>query len=196
MKDRQASYVFWYHIDMAKRALFVPWLAVAIVVLALAVPAGRASLRQIAYDLGFRRPAAPVHVGERLPALALADLSGAQVTLGADFPRGVVVYNVFASWCPPCNAELPDIKRAAVSLSRSGVRFVGIDQGESATQVGAFAARHDLRYPMLLDSSGKTTSALGARVIPETLIVRDGIVKSIIVGPTTASALSHAVEDV
>jgi peroxiredoxin len=169
-------------------------------VIALAVlfidPDARERLHDAAYAAGFRRPVPvvhPVQTGESLPALQLADLRGVPVAFPAD-RRGVVVYNVFASWCGPCNEEAGALGVAALDLRKRGVRFVGIDQGESAAQAQAYTERYALRYPVLLDSDQSTRSALGARVLPETLIVSGGIVKSILVGPVSEQDLIRSLE--
>jgi thiol-disulfide isomerase/thioredoxin len=128
-----------------------------------------------------------------MPALELVNLDGSPANL---HQQGTVVYNVFASWCPPCNAELPDLLSAQSDLKKRGVRFVGIDQGEPSQRVAAFIAERGIGYEVLLDSTRSTTTLLGARVIPETLIVRNGTVKKVIVGPTTASELKRAVQNV
>jgi thiol-disulfide isomerase/thioredoxin len=136
-----------------------------------------------------------VHVareGDRFPDLPVYSMQNERVTIGGD-SQGTVVYNVFASWCPPCNQEVPQIRSAAAVLERSGVRFVGIDQGETPQTVARFAAYNALSYPMFVDASSATNRLLGARVIPETLVVRNGVIVRVIVGPTTRAALEQAV---
>ncbi|HTV91354.1 MAG TPA: TlpA disulfide reductase family protein [Verrucomicrobiae bacterium] len=136
----------------------------------------------------------PLAIGDRLPPITLRTLGGEDVQLGAAGNNRTIVYNVFATWCGPCNQEAPQITRAASILSRRGVAFVGIDQGESADRIESFAAANGLRFPLLIDSRRITTSRLNARIIPETLVVQDGIVRHIIVGPTTTTQLLAAVE--
>lgn len=146
-----------------------------------------------AHALGYHPTPPPAAPGKPLPPMHLTTLDGGP----ADPPmRGTVVYNVFTSWCPSCNQELPDLLRAQTRLSARGVQFIGIDQGERPSSVEAFIAAKDIHYPVWLDSSRATTTLLGARMIPETVIVHDGTVARIIVGPTTANELEAAVAGV
>jgi len=193
MQGRQACGPIWYLYDMKPRrkstgtadgvrtfaALFVVCAA-----LAFGVGVSRA-LRHHAW--------APLAVGDRLPALTLNTLNGNAVQLGDVASNATIVYNVFASWCGPCNEEAPQITRAAAILAKRGVAFVGIDQGESADRIESFAAAEKFRFPLLMDSRRITASRLNARIIPETLVVHDGIVRHIIVGPTTATQVLAAV---
>jgi len=167
--------------------------AVLLVALALAVGPGRALFSQAAHALGLRKTPEAARVGSAFPALALAHLDGSPATLDQ---HGTIVYNVFASWCPPCNAELPDVLRAHNDLKKQGVRFIGIDRGEPAARVSSFIAARGIDYPVLLDTSSSTATLLGARVIPETVIVHNGTVAKVIVGPTTTSELEQAVQNV
>jgi thiol-disulfide isomerase/thioredoxin len=176
----------------------------AVLVILVAIPATRHAMRRAAdevhraaYNAGIRRPVPIIHpvvTGEAFPELPLSYLNGRPVTLSSKSSSGVVVYNVFTSWCPYCIVETPDVVRAAASLQKKGIRFVGIDQDEPSSRVSAFMRRNGLCYQVLLDTTHITTEALGARLIPETLVVRDGIVRKIIVGPVSASEIERAAE--
>lgn len=168
-------------------------LAVLVVGAALAFGPARPLVSQVAHTLGLRKTPQAVRPGEPLPALALTNLDGSPAQLSA---HGTVVYNVFTSWCPSCNEELPELLRAQTTLKKNGVTFIGIDQGESADRVSAFVAARGISYPVVLDGSNATTTLLGARVIPETVIVRNGKVDRILVGPMTAAELDAAVHNV
>jgi peroxiredoxin len=160
---------------------------------ALVLGPGRPFVSEAAHALGLRHSPQAAHPGAALPDLALTNLDGSPASLRS---RGTVVYNVFTSWCPSCNEELPDLLSVSRDLKKHGVTFVGIDQGEPAGRVAAFVAQRGIQYQVLLDSSNVTTSLLGARVIPETLIVRNGTVARIFVGPLTAAELKQAVQNV
>jgi thiol-disulfide isomerase/thioredoxin len=168
--------------------------AVVAAAVLIANPSTREQLHDAAYALGIHRPVPKAAIaGDPFPPMQLADVSGAPV----DVPlasRGTVVYNIFASWCGPCNEEAPSIAAAARTLSRSGVRFIGIDQGEDGAHAASFAQTFHLAYPMLLDASNLTRATLNAKVIPETVIVRDGIVDQILVGPLESTQLVRMVE--
>lgn len=161
-----------------------PRAAAALLVCALVLIAG-------AYVLRHRHLPHPVKPGDPAPTLSVSDLAGAPMRLSAT--HGVTVYNVFTSWCPSCKEETPELARAAERLRARGVRVIGIDQGESAGAVAAFTQKYGIRYPIVLDTAHQTNVLLGARVIPETVVVKDGIVTSIAVGPITPDELDRMI---
>jgi peroxiredoxin len=140
----------------------------------------RHSLRQ--------HPAAP---GRPLPVISLIDMSGAPATVRPQ--AGTTLYNVFATWCVPCADETPMLATAAPHLRARGIQLVGIDQGDSLASVRSFVSRYNLRYPIFIDDSEQTNRLLGARIIPETVLVRNGIVMQIFVGPLTPVMLNELV---
>lgn len=135
-----------------------------------------------------QHPASP---GKPLPVISLTDLSGAPATVRPQ--AGTTLYNVFATWCVPCASEMPMLSSAAPRLRARGIRIVGIDQGDSIESVRAFITRYDLRYPVFIDDGKLTNTLLGARIIPETVLVRDGVVVQIFVGPLSPAALDELV---
>lgn len=165
---------------------------IALLLLSAISPLGRELIHKAARTAGFTPAPKAVRTGDPFPALALRDLDGKAVTLGAA-PSGTTVYNVFATWCSPCREEAPDLNRAAATLRSRGVRFVGIDQGDPSAAVSAFVTEFSLAYPVVVDADEISKQWLGARVIPETIVVRDGIVRSISVGPLDAGEFERLV---
>lgn len=172
--------------------------AVAVLALAsgsLLIGPGREFARTLLHAAGIHRPPAPAAIGKALPALAVVDLGGKAMQLTAP-ARGTVVYNIFASWCGPCQAELPGFRDEAEKLRTRGVRVVGIDQGEAPSRVALFARINRLTYPIFVDEHSESASLLDARVIPETLVVHDGLLRVMLVGPVSPRDLSAAVASV
>lgn len=108
--------------------------------------------------------------GDRMAALPLKSLSSKPVHLPVPDGRPEVI-NVFATWCPPCRAEMPGFVAAAAELRARGVRVVGIDRGEPPATVRAFMQRYGITYPVYIDDGGVTHDRLGARMIPTTIWV-------------------------
>ena len=76
--------------------------------------------------------------------------------------------NLWATWCPPCQREMPVLQKA--QAARPDVHFVFVNQGESAQQVAAYLARSGLQLRnVLLDAKGDAGTALGHRALPTTL---------------------------
>ncbi len=109
-------------------------------------------------------------VGASAPVFALRDDRGLPVSL-ARYRGRVVLMNLWASWCPPCRAEMPDLQRLAALYARRDLAIVGVNEGESPQRAGAFANALGIRFPIWIDTGeeyGRTYAALG---LPTTIIV-------------------------
>lgn len=115
-------------------------------------------------------------VGQAAPVFTLHDDRGADVSL-ANYRGKIVVMNLWASWCPPCRAEMPDLQTFAREYAKDGVVVVGVNQGESPQRAAAFAQSLGITFPIWIDDSqryGRVYAALG---LPTTVIVdRSGVV--------------------
>lgn len=80
------------------------------------------------------------------------------------------VLNFWATWCPPCRQEMPEMDRFAVSHAQDLV-FYGINMQEEKGKVESFLKENDYKMPVLLDTKGKAADAYHVRVIPTTVIV-------------------------
>ncbi len=113
----------------------------------------------------------------------------------------VVVLNVWASWCPPCEAEAPELKKAADSIAAAAkpVVFMGIDTRDNPASGAATAKRHGIPYPSLNDEGGTMILALqGKAPFPPTTLVLDrtGRIAARVAGQVTSSTLTGLVDDV
>ncbi|MBV8082358.1 MAG: redoxin domain-containing protein [Candidatus Eremiobacteraeota bacterium] len=140
--------------------------------------------------------AASPAVGTTAPDFTLKTVDGTPVTLSA--LRGkVVVVNFFATWCPPCRAETPDLISQANSFESRGVVFVGIDGKESPELVQEFASAKGIRYPIVLDRDGKIADLYDVRAIPTTFVVGPtGKIQWRQVDELSGTVLASAVNDV
>jgi len=103
----------------------------------------------------------------RMPQLALPAIDGTTVALSSYEGRPTVV-NLWATWCPPCQREMPMLH--AAQRSRPDVNFVFLNQGESAQQVSAYLRKSGLALQnVLLDGRSEAGVALGHRALPTTL---------------------------
>jgi len=140
--------------------------------------------------------AAPPVVGSRAPDFSLATPDGTTMKLSA--LRGkIVVVNFFATWCPPCRAETPDLIRASSDFAPRGVVFLGVDSKEPGDLVAQFAAAKGINYPLVLDRDGAVDERYDVRAIPTTYIVdRDGRIKYVQVDQLEGPVLASALDDV
>lgn len=103
----------------------------------------------------------------RMPQLALPSMDGSTIALSTYEGRPTVV-NLWATWCPPCQREMPVLH--AAQLARPDLHFVFLNQGESPQQVAAYLRKSDLALRnVLLDARGEVGAALGHRALPTTL---------------------------
>jgi len=134
-------------------------------------------------------PAGPARVGAALRNFTLTDLSGKQVQL-SDYAGRPVLINAWATWCPPCRAEMPDLHDFYLAHQAEGFTLLAVNAGESRPQVQSFIQQMGFTFPVLLDPNITLLTDLGIRSFPTSILVgRDGKVKTIHVGMLTADQL-------
>jgi len=87
-------------------------------------------------------------IDSRRPDFTLPDREGDSRSIG-DFSDRVVLLNFWATWCPPCLEEIPALDALHRELGDEGLSVVGVAL-EDAEPVQAFAAEHDVGYPLLV----------------------------------------------
>ncbi|WP_332649061.1 TlpA family protein disulfide reductase [Lysinibacillus sp. 54212] len=107
------------------------------------------------------------------------------------------VVNFFATWCPPCNAEMPHLQAFANDLPQ-GVELIGVnltarDNGQEA--LDEFLEKYEVTYPILMDRDDTVGKSYQVITIPTTVILdRDGNEVERIVGPVSQSSLEKLIE--
>ncbi|MDT8322579.1 MAG: TlpA disulfide reductase family protein [Bacteroidota bacterium] len=134
-------------------------------------------------------------VGEQAPAFSLKDKDGKEVTL-ASLKGKVVVLNFWATWCPPCRAEIPDFKRVYSAYKDRGVEILGVSLDHKGWSViKPFIKQWDINYPVLLGGVEIARDYGNVRSIPTTFIIdRKGKVVDSHVGAMKEDALIKSFE--
>jgi thiol-disulfide isomerase/thioredoxin len=129
--------------------------------------------------------------GVRAPDLELPDLAGKSTRLGQLRGRPVLI-NFWATWCPPCQDELPVLQTAHQQYGERVV-VMGIDLEESKETVAAFLAGRGITYSILLDQNGGITNGLyQVQGLPTSLFIgADGLVSARHVGPLTEADIDR-----
>jgi cytochrome c biogenesis protein CcmG, thiol:disulfide interchange protein DsbE len=174
----------------------IGWLAGAVVALAVLAGVGRL----LAASSGSAPSDAPVvegvaAVGRPAPRVELAGLRGGRVRL-ADLRGRPVVVNFWASWCPPCVAEMPDFQRVHRRLG-DRVAFLGVNQRDQRRAAEELARTTGVTYPLAVDPSGRSFDAFGGRGMPTTVFIRaDGTVAEVFAGQLDEQLLRQRLHSV
>lgn len=122
------------------------------------------------------------HTGFAAPNFALTSTAGESFTL-ADLKGKVVLVNFWATWCPPCRAEMPAIDAAYRANKDAGFVVLAVDQMESADVVNAFGAKYNLSFPLLLDADGDINRQYLVSALPTSFFVdRKGVIRDLMIG--------------
>lgn len=115
--------------------------------------------------------AAGVDVGSMMPEYSSMSLDGSRFDLASR--RGnVVLVNVWATWCPPCRAEIPELQALHDKYVDQKFEVVGISVDEAgADTVKQFVQEHKMTYPVALDSEGKIAELLQTSVLPTSVLL-------------------------
>jgi len=126
--------------------------------------------------------------GQAAPDFELADLDGNTVRL-SDYRGSKVIVNFWASWCPPCRAEMPHMQKFHERYAKDGVVILGVNLTsleKGASAASAFAQKNGLTFPIVLDTDGSVLRQYNVTAYPTTYVLDErGITEEIIVGPMT-----------
>ncbi|HEY5983305.1 MAG TPA: TlpA disulfide reductase family protein [Anaerolineales bacterium] len=136
--------------------------------------------------------AVPAQVRFPAPPLRLHDLKGEEHEL-ADYRGQVVLVNLWATWCPPCAAEMPNLQRFYERHQVDGFSVVAINDGEPAGDVVAFVESRQLSFQVWLDPEYEATDrAFKTRNLPSSYLVdREGMVRLMWVGAISGPNLER-----
>ncbi|MGE5592539.1 MAG: TlpA family protein disulfide reductase [Betaproteobacteria bacterium] len=140
-------------------------------------------------------PASSVEEGGVARSFILRTLDGGEASLEAYRGKAVVVVHFWATWCPPCRAEIPDLIDFYKAHENDGVVVLAVNLREPESQVRDFAQNAGMDFPVLLDLSGGVANAYEIEAIPTTVVVdKSGIIRSRIVGMTNREQLESIVK--
>jgi len=138
--------------------------------------------------------------GDVFPMVKLHELSGNIAYSRELFKGKVVIFNIWATWCPPCRKEMPDLLRLSQLLPKKRFMVVALSVDKNLEDVKTFVHEHGLTFPVFWDQGGAVIAApkLGVFKYPETLVMnREGRVVTKVIGAypwaraDTIKALKH-----
>ena len=119
----------------------------------------------------------PVAVNYPAPQLALENVNGETESL-EDFSGQVLLLNNWATWCPPCKAEMPTLKKFHDAHSAEGFTIIAVEAGDGKDEVLQFANSLGLTFPIWLDPDGAALNAFKNGNLPNSYVIdRNGTVR-------------------
>jgi peroxiredoxin len=117
------------------------------------------------------------------PLLTLKDIKGRTIRL-SDYRGRVVLVNFWATWCPPCGAEIPDLIRLQRDYAKKGLQVIGVTYPpEKLREVRQFIRRAKMNYPVALGTKRTKLLFTSSETLPMTIVIgKDGRVHEIIEG--------------
>jgi len=135
----------------------------------------------------------PARVDYAAPDLQLTDLDGNPVDL-ADYRGQVVLLNNWATWCPPCKAEMPTLQAYYEAHQGQGFVLIAVEAGEPADEVRAFVQEYGLTFPVWLDPQNLSLTRFRTDALPSSFVIdRDGRVRLAWTGAIERSTLEEYV---
>ncbi|MDP6126539.1 MAG: redoxin family protein [Dehalococcoidales bacterium] len=145
---------------------------------------------------GQQEAAGGINIGDVAPDFTLADLEGNQVSL-SDFRGKTVLVNFWATWCPPCLAEMPEIEAVYQEYKDRGVEVVGIDVREPREDVLQFVRKGGYSWVFVLDTAGKVTASYEIAALPTSLFIdTEGVIKAVNIGAMTKRQMEANLSEV
>lgn len=136
-------------------------------------------------------PAHRVVRGDPMPEAAWPNLQGQLVRVSELAGRPVLI-NAWATWCPPCKAEMPDLVKYYEAHKGQNFTLLGIESGEPEAEVSAFIKEYGLTYPVWPDPDQAALHAFKEEYLPSSyLIDPQGQVRLIWSGPASLESLEQ-----
>jgi peroxiredoxin len=135
--------------------------------------------------------------GFAAPDFNLEQLGGGEVRL-SDLRGQVVLVNLWASWCPPCRAEMPALQAVYEENRARGLEVLAVNTTyqDREADAAAFVQEFALSFPILWDRSGAVSRQYQLQALPSTFIVdRQGVIRRVIIGgPMSEATIATSVE--
>ncbi|MEK5185211.1 redoxin domain-containing protein [Solibacillus sp. FSL W7-1324] len=103
--------------------------------------------------------------------ILLQTTSGEQVAIPEE---GSYILNFWATYCPPCEREMPAFKAAYETLQSQNIELYAVNVEEPTRLVNQYLAKFDLPFPILLDRQGQLKQSYEILTLPTTLFLQDG----------------------
>ncbi len=136
-----------------------------------------------------------INIGDQAPPFELETLAGETITL-ADYQGKAVMLNFWATWCPPCRAEMPDMEKFYQNQEVE-ILAVNLTTTESSEKdVESFVQDYDLNFVIPLDKQGEVSSLYAIRPVPTTFMIdSNGIIQQRVFGALNYDQMVQALRE-
>lgn len=146
----------------------------------------------VALAAKLRQQISPLQIGSKAPEFQATDLRTNRPVSLEDYRGKVVLINIWATWCPPCRAEMPSMERLHKKLAGTDFRIAAVSvdgdaffekEDKTAAQVMGFADGLGLTFDILHDPSGTIRRSYEIFAVPESYVVdRNGVIIKRVIG--------------
>lgn len=128
-------------------------------------------------------------------SLRLKNINGRWVNL-TNYKGKVVLINFWATWCPPCRQEIPDLIKMQQRYRNKGLQIVGITYPpQKISEVRRFARKLRMNYPVAIGTKATKSQFTSSETLPVTIVIdRNGIVREVIEGIMYADEFDQKVK--
>ena len=135
-------------------------------------------------------------IGSRAPDFQVMDLKGEPLSL-EQYRGQVVLLDFWATWCGPCIAEMPNVKRIYEVYRNQKFEIIGISLDNSTAPLEAYIEKENIAWRQYLDSGGKISLQYNVRAIPSTFLIDgSGLIRKVnLRGPALETAVANLVRE-
>jgi peroxiredoxin len=118
----------------------------------------------------------------------------------SDLKGQAIIVNIWATWCPPCRAEMPTLQKLQNEYGSQGLLVLAVNSTiqDEPLAIAPFVKEYRLSFPILLDETGDVTRAYDVRALPSSyFITREGRINEVVIGgPMSEALLRTRIEEI
>ncbi len=138
-----------------------------------------------------------VKEGNKAPDFSLETLDGKTMRL-SDLRGKTVIMNIWATWCPPCRKEIPDMVAFYEKAQKENIEILAVNLTEtesSIPNVKRFVEGMKMNFPILLDKKSNVAHQYETTIIPSSFVIdSNGIIRKVVLGPMTKEKMQEVVK--